>query len=681
MRYILKQKEQLNTQENAVKELCGALKISKITARLLCARGICDVGQAREFLNPDISQLNDPYLFHDMRDAVSTIKHMIATGGRICVYGDYDADGISASAILYQTLIQMGANVEVFLPNRMEHGYGLSTENIKNLTDISLLITVDCGITNVEEIALAHEMGMKTIVTDHHECPHVLPRADYIINPKNPKEKYPFDSLCGAGVAFKLSQALIGDDALGMIDIAALATIADIVPLVGENRVIASLGLKRINEEPNPGIAALIKQACAKRAGEVDAQTVSFVLAPRINAAGRISTARIAFELLTEKDGNTLDRLAEELCSLNADRQQRQEKVVSEALGMQEEEGDEQDWLILLYQKDWDIGIVGLAASKVSERYTRPTILLGESEPGVYTGSARSIPGVNIYEAMSSQGKLFEKFGGHAGAAGLTLKEENLPVLRHRLNEYMKEHYNEEVFRPLKTYDLEIVPADISNSLIREFDCLRPFGFKNEQVEVLIRNARVSDIRSIGEDKHAKFLLGKGGKSVNGVIFGTQAVDVPECADAVGTLNINTYDNKPQMIVNTFSYQETAGELVRTMKKHLLGIKKAKQQDIDTYFMERDRLLQVYVVLKGISDQKISFADEGAMTAFLQKYVQGITIPNICFALLVFEEISLLDIKKNDRIHIMIRSGKRDLSESGTYQKFLLGRAHNGPEI
>ncbi len=675
MRYRLRQKPQLNTDKDAIKALQKEFKLSALTASLLCARGIYEPKEVYEFLNPSREQLGDPFLFEHMADAVSAVRHTIATKGKICVYGDYDADGISASVILYKTLTQMGAKVEVFLPNRMEHGYGLSMENIERLAHVALLITVDCGITNVGEIARAKEMGITTILTDHHECPPILPKADYIINPKRPEERYPFDSLCGAGVAFKFSQALIGDAAFEFLDIAALATIADIVPLLGENRTIAALGLRVLNENPNPGIAALIKNACTKRAAELDAQTVSFVLAPRINAAGRISTAKIAFELLSEHDETRLEALAEELCTLNADRQQRQEKVISEAMRLYEAECNDDDRGILLYNKDWDIGIVGLAASKVAERYTRPTVLLGESEQGVYTGSARSIPDVNIYEALHSQAKLFEKFGGHAGAAGLTIKEENLPKLRNRLNAYLMEHYPEEVFRPQKTYDLEMEPKDASASLIAEFERLRPFGFKNEQVELLVRGAHLVDIKPIGEDKHTKFQIAKHGKSVNAVVFGTRSVDVPDYADVVGTLNLNTFDMKPQMIVNTLSYDETLSQRFRHADAYLRGLKMPQHDDMKKYARDREQLLEVFVVLKGISEQKISFFDEGKALAFLQKYVSGITAEQTAFAFLVFEEIGLLEIKKDDRIHIVIRNGRRELSESKAYQTFFSGES------
>lgn len=673
MRYILKRKPQLNTDPKAIEALRKELKLSRLTASLLCARGISDVRSARAFLSPSLEQLCDPFLFADMADAVSAVRHTISTKGRICIYGDYDADGISASAILYKTLSQMGARVEVFLPNRLEHGYGLSMENIENLKGIDLLITVDCGITNVAEIARAKELGITTILTDHHECPYVLPKADYIINPKRAGEAYPFDSLCGGGVAFKFSQALIGDAALELIDIAALATIADIVPLLGENRAIAALGLKLLNENPNPGIAALIKQACVKRSADLDAQTVSFVLAPRINAAGRISTAKTAFELLTENNEAKLERLAGELCALNTDRQQRQETVVTEAMRMYEAEKNDDDKIILLYHKDWDIGIVGLAASKVAERYTRPTVLLGESEPGIYTGSARSIPDVNIYEALNSQAKLFDKFGGHAGAAGLTVREEHLPALRHRLNEYMKEHYSDDVFRPQKMYDLEIEPADASAALIGEFEKLRPFGCKNEQVELLVRGAQLRDVKPIGEDKHTKFQLSKQGKSLNAVIFGTRSVDVPGRADVVGTLNLNTFDMKPQMIASTLSYDETLTQRFRKADAYLRGLETPQEQDRGKYYRSREQLLELYVVLKGISERKMSFSDEGGALAFIKKYIEGVTAERLAFAFLVFEEIGLLETKKNDRIHIMIRNGRRELTESRTYQKFFSG--------
>ncbi|MEA4853556.1 MAG: single-stranded-DNA-specific exonuclease RecJ [Christensenella sp.] len=671
MRYILKQKTQLNRNAAAMDALQKELGISKVMAGLLCARGILNVADAHRFLNPDISQLCDPFLFRDMHDAVSMVKHMLATKAKICIYGDYDADGTSACAIMSRALKAMGGSPKIFLPSRMEHGYGLSVENVEALQGTDLLITVDCGITNTAEIARAHALGMKTIITDHHECPPVLPKADFILNPKREGETYPFLNLCGAGVAFQFARALLGDAALQWIDIAALATIADIVPLQGENRIIAAAGLKKMNENPNAGIAALAKKACPKRQ-ELDAQSVSFTLAPRINAAGRISTARIAFDLLSEDDDKKLDQLSDQLCKLNLDRQDRQEKVVKEALQMAAE--SEYDRAIVLANSEWDIGIVGLAASKIAEKYTRPTVLLGQSEQeGVYTGSARSIDGVNIYEALHVQSHLYEKFGGHAGAAGLTLKKENIDVLRKRLNSFLREKYSDDIFRPVKYFDMQIKIPEISEKMINELDLLKPFGHKNEPVEFLIKNSSVTDIRPIGDDKHAKFNLLDKNKILNAVAFGIQAQTIPQRADIVGTLSINSYDGKPQMVVNTFSYEESQTVQYERAQTYLLQSEKNEIMpgEKDRYFVTREGLLELFVILRGISEKGTVFSDMGAIVLFLRKYLPDMDAGKMAFAFLVLQQIGLLEVKKNDRIHIVIKNGKRDLNDSGLYRRFL----------
>ncbi|MEG0251023.1 MAG: single-stranded-DNA-specific exonuclease RecJ [Christensenellaceae bacterium] len=664
MKYLLKHKPQVNHEKQSIQLLSDELHISFLTASLLCARGIADIKTAHAFLHPDKSQIHDPFLFCAMRDVVSTIKNVISNKGKICIYGDYDVDGTSACAVLYKTLIQMGALVECFLPNRMEHGYGLGIENIRNLKGITLLITVDCGITNVEEIAAARELGMKTIITDHHECPHVLPNADYIINPKMSGETYPYKDLCGAGVAFKLSQALIGDAAFSYIDIAAMATIADIVPLTQENRAIAKLGIDKMNEQPNAGISMLIQKSGVKK-DIVDAQTVSYTLAPRINAAGRISTARIAFDLLIENNKNKLEKIAEELCELNYDRQQRQAKVVEEALSMYIGKDDEK--VILLYKKDWDIGIVGLAASKIAEMYTKPTILLGETG-GVYTGSARSIDGINIYDALNSQVHLYEKFGGHAGAAGLTIREENLHKLKHRLNLFMNEKYGEDFFKPLKYYDAEVKLQDINSHLIEEFDTLKPFGHKNEQIDLLIKGANVFDAKSIGGDKHAKFMLESNGSKLHSVMFGTKSIDLPRKADVVGSVSINAYDSKPQMIVNVMSFEEDLQKQFEIAQKHLKELKKVSKKDVSEYFCDREKLGSAFVILKSVSDNHISFLNIEGMAEFLLKYLNRFSIKEIAFCVTAFCEIGLLEIAKDDRIHLIINNGKHCLKSSKTFQ-------------
>ncbi len=672
MEYILKQTNSEKDMANAG-ALSKALGISPVLARVLCARDIGSAEAAKDFLYPSREQLHSPRLFRHMADCVSLVKSTISQQGKICIYGDYDVDGTAGCAILFRTLKRMGADVECILPSRMEHGYGISMEAVEAMQGYALLITVDCGISNVAEIEKAKGYGIRTIITDHHECGHVLPAADYIVNAKCPDESYPYRDLCGAGVAFKLAEALIGEDAYEYMDIAAVATIADIVPLTGENRVIAKLGVDKINSKPNPGLAQLIKKSKIKNE-KIDSQTVAYVLAPRINAAGRISTAKTSFELMTEEGDFKLGKLAEELCTLNADRQARQERVVREAMDMVDAPGDKR--IILLYKKDWDVGIIGLAASKIVEKYNRPAILFGEAG-GLYTGSARSIDGVNIFEALATQADMYEKFGGHSGAAGLKLEEKHLDTLEARMDMFLKETYTSDVFLPVRYYDLDMEPGQITVGLLRELDMLEPYGFKNRRVDMLIRNADISDVKSIGKDRHARFTLSRGGGRLNGVTFGRQAYSIPGGADVVGTAQINTFDQQPQMIVDTFSYREKRTEAFARAMERIAQAEGAPEKGKE-YFCDRETLLKYFRIFKGLSDNKTEFADMESFLQFVSRHIRDATAEKVAFAATVLGEIGLLDIKKDDKIQVTVKKGKRDLEDSQTYQLFAREEKEDG---
>ncbi|MDL2237253.1 single-stranded-DNA-specific exonuclease RecJ [Christensenellaceae bacterium OttesenSCG-928-K19] len=671
MKYILKQK-QPNIEKTQVKKLAGELQVSLAFARVLCSRGIYSKKDAEAFLQPDKSQLNDPFLFCDMADSVSAIKNMISMQKRICIYGDYDVDGTAGCAILYMTLKKMGAKVQCILPSRTEHGYGLSMDAVENMVGYAMLITLDCGITNVEEIKKAKDLGLKTIVTDHHECGPVLPKADYILNPKRPGETYPYKDLCGAGVAFKLAEALVGEVAYEFLDLAAVATVADIVPLLQENRALSKLGIDKLNQNPNKGIKALLK-ASGIKSDTIDSQVIAYSLAPRINAAGRIASAETSFQLMIEQDEAKLEQLADELCKLNAERQARQERVVRESMEMQAVSA--QSKLIFHFKEDWDVGIVGLAASKLTEKYSRPAVLFGKSA-GMYTGSARSIDGINIYEALATQAELYEKFGGHAGAAGLTVKEENLETLKKRIREYLDEQYSEDAFLPVKYYDIALQVADVTPGLIEEFNLLRPFGHKNSQVEVLIRNADIKNIRAIGEDKHSKFQISGKNASVGAVYFGIQVQNIPKRADVVGVVQINSFDNQPQVVVSVLSSEPGFMERYEAAYKYVTGMEKPENKK--RYFLGRERLLQVYTVLKAIQDHKIDFETFQAMLDFLKRHVKHLSAESVAFALALLEELNLLEIKKSDKISVAIHPGKHDLEESEIYNKFNPEGAANG---
>ncbi len=665
MKYLLKQKNP-QVDETAAIGLSRSLNIGVVLAKILCARGMADPAAAKLFLNPDKSQLNDPFLFADMADSVSLVKHTIAAGGRMLIYGDYDVDGTAGCAIMFHTLNKIGANVECMLPSRMEHGYGLSMEAVEQMAGYDLLITVDCGITNVAEIDRARELGIKTIIADHHECGAALPKADYIINAKREGERYPYKDLCGAGVAFKFAVALAGEAAYEYIDLAAIATVADIVPLTGENRVIARLGLDKLNSAPNPGIEWLVKKSGVK-SRVIDSQTVAYSLAPRINAAGRIASARVAFDLMTQSGDSRLEKLAEELCSLNSDRQSRQEQMYKQVLEMEDE--IDSGRLVLLYNEFWDAGIIGLAASKVAERYSKPAILFGKVGD-MYVGSARSIDGVNIYEALATQKDLYEKFGGHAGAAGLTIDEKHLETLKRRMELFLDNKYGDEVFTPVKYYDVELSPAEINKKLLNELELLRPFGHKNELVEVLIRGARLADIKPIADGKHSRFIVEKNGRSINAVMFGKTVADIPAKSDIVGVARMNTFDNLPQIVVETLSTEEITYAEYEEARKRL----KAGALPKDAY-LGREKLLEVYTVLRSICEKKLRFGDMRELFAILTRYVEGLNAARTAFAVLVLEQIELLQIKKNGKISVVTRSGKRNLEDSELYKRLTDSRA------
>ncbi len=655
MKYILKQKNQIQNEALA-RQIAKEQDLDISIARIIVNREITSTKEAREFLLPDISQIHDPFLFEQMKDCVSIIKNVIANKGKICVYGDYDADGTCACAIAYLTLKQMGADVSCILPDRLEHGYGLCLDTVKNLTHFALLITVDCGITNVEEIEYLKSKGVKTIITDHHECPHILPKADCILNAKRKGESYPFADLCGAGVAFKLSQALINEQALEYIDIAAIATVSDIVPILNENRAITKMGIEKLNTKPNLGIASLITKSALKM--PIDSYSISFSLAPRINSAGRIASAKTALNLLINK--GDVHTLSDELCELNAERQRRQEKILEEAL---KKYSDKTAKVIVLYQENWDIGIVGLAASKLVDTYNKPTILLGKSGE-FYTGSARSIPGINIYKALSTQSNLFEKFGGHYGAAGLTLKEENIAILTAKLKEYL-EDYNDEVFSPTKNYDLDLALEDISKKFIEDTERLKPFGYKNEQPEILIRNAGLNNIIGICEDKHSKFTLKSNSTALSAVAFGQEHTILPNRADVIGTVSINSYDNRPQMTVRCISYEEIS--LLDAEMAYILQTNNITEKIKKHYLCKREELSQIFAFLKDTAT--LTFYSRKQLCDYIEEKCRD--IKKVAFAIIVFKEIGLLEIKKGDKIIILIKEGKFELANSKTYAKYM----------
>lgn len=498
---------------------------------LLSQRGIRSDEEAQAFLHPHQSQLLDPYMLLGMKEAVGRILRAREDCEDVYVFGDYDVDGVCASALLSSFLKEdMGINAQVYIPSRHEEGYGLNEDAVIRIAkEASLLITVDCGISCAKEVALARSLGMDVIVTDHHRPGDNIPDC-VVIDPL--LGAYPFPYLCGAGVAFKLVLALSAElekekgnlsepcgwaAAQQYIDLAALATVADIVPLQSENRVIVSLGLRRINSEPRAGIRALIE--CASLQGrEISAGNIGFQLAPRLNASGRLGDALRAFRLLISKDIEAAMPIARELEEENTNRKSCEQKIVDEAMAMMESYDLLSHRIIVLKGEDWNSGVIGLAASRLQTKYYYPVILLSEKE-GVCTGSCRSIPGVDIFAALTSCCDLFVKYGGHRQAAGLTIESSKVEEMVARLDEYIAEHTEAGEYVPSLEYDLELTLADVTEEAVRQMELLQPAGYGNPS-PVLLSEVTVDSTRAVGKQgAHLQMRLSDGENELSAICF------------------------------------------------------------------------------------------------------------------------------------------------------------------
>ncbi|MBQ4640467.1 MAG: single-stranded-DNA-specific exonuclease RecJ [Clostridia bacterium] len=486
-------------------------------ARLLAARGLESREAAEAFLHPSREQILPPLLLHDMEKARDILLDGVLQKVPMVVYGDYDCDGVCASAILLETLEKMGADVHPYIPDRHKEGYGLNMEAVGRLSEkYRLMVTVDCGITSVQEVALAREKGMQVIVTDHHTVGDTLPPADAIVTPL--LGDYPFRGLCGAGVAWKLALALAGQEAEELMELAALATVADLVPLLQENRALVKLGLEKMGNTKRPGLVTLMQVAGVK--GAVDSQQVAFQLAPRINACGRMDTALLALELLRTRDAARAMELAQKAQQLNEERKQMENAVILDAQA-QAAEMDLQKYHALVVQGDtWNSGVVGLAAGKMAEMYGYPIVALAREGENL-VGSARSASDVDIYRALKSCEDLFLRFGGHKQAAGMTLKAENLPAFRERLNDAVKAQLQGLAPRKQVVCDGEMALADVTVEGIERLSLMEPFGMGNPSPLFLCRHALALNLRAVGaEGKHLQCTFQQGEHLRKGIFFG-----------------------------------------------------------------------------------------------------------------------------------------------------------------
>jgi single-stranded-DNA-specific exonuclease len=501
--------------------LARTLDLTETTASVLVRRGYGDPESARAFLAAEIPA-HDPFLLGDMESACARIRTAVAEGRRICVHGDYDVDGICATALAVTVLRGLGGDVGWHLPSRFEEGYGLSGETLMRLAedDCSLVVTVDCGITAVEEIAQAKALGLEVVVTDHHRPGEALPDCPVVATrPSN----YPFPELCGTGVVYKLAQALGVEDIDRHLDIVALATVADVVPLVDENRGLVAAGLKRLARTSKPGVRALMASAGVDPA-TADAGAIAFRLAPRINAAGRLCHPRAALDLLLTEDEQEARRLAAELEALNRDRQGVEERILREALTQVEEwpETKRRRRGYVVAGEDWHRGVIGIVASRLVERFHRPVVLIagGEEE---WTGSGRSISSFDLHAALAACAGHLERWGGHRAAAGLSIKQENLEAFSEAFAAHAGEALTEEDLVPSLQVDAVVRGTELTLDLAAELETLAPFGLGNPGVTLLAVGCELSELGAVGDGKHLKLAVTADGARSGAIAFGQGA--------------------------------------------------------------------------------------------------------------------------------------------------------------
>lgn len=531
--------------------------------RLLAGRGVDSVEAMAAFLNPGIDSLHDPMLLSAMPAVEARIRRVMDAGEVVCVYGDYDVDGVCASAILSGWLVSRGADARVYLPSRHSEGYGLNENAIREIAGWArLLVTVDCGVTSVELVALAKTLGLDVIVTDHHRPPEgALPDCP-VVNPL--LADYPFPFLCGAGVAWKVVWALGGEaEAMPWVDVAALATVADVVPLTGENRAIVRLGLDAVNAAPRTGIAALI-EAAGLEGKRITASSIAFQLAPRLNAGGRLGSAMRSLSLVVETDPAKAQAEAAALEAENARRKAVETRILAEAEARLKGFNFAAHRALILAGDDWNPGVIGLAASRLVEKYNYPVILLAGGND-VLTGSCRSIEGVDIHAALMGCAGTLVRFGGHKQAAGLTLRPERLGDFRSAMDAWLWENVDPAVYIPVKQYDAELDFDEITPLLITSLEALQPTGFGNP-APLFRTRASVVDARAVGaEGAHLRLTLAQGGRRLGGIAFreGARAGAIANDVDALFVPKLNTWMGRtePQLEIRSLSDGDAIGHL------------------------------------------------------------------------------------------------------------------------
>ena len=543
------------------KTLAASFGVSPLTAAVALNRGISTPEALSSFIEKSVYDLHSPFLMKDMKEAIEVIKKAVVCNKKITVYGDYDVDGITAVSVLVKYLSSLGADVSYYIPSRETEGYGLNCDAISSIREkgCDLIITVDTGITAYNEVNFAKSLGLEVIVTDHHQCPDILPDCP-VLNPHRSDCGYPFKSLSGVGVVFKLMCGLEDGFSMKILDkfgdIIATGTVADVVDLTGENRIIVDFGLKKLISSPNKGLNALISVS-GLQGKIIDSSSIGYTIAPRINAAGRIGNPEKAVKLLLSENFSECMDLARHLDEENRDRQMQEAQILRDAeMLVESDESFKNKSVLVLSGYGWHHGIIGIVASRLTSKYYKPCLLISCDE-GTGKGSGRSVPGFNLFEAIKSCGDLFSKYGGHELATGFTIPPANISALDREINKYAAENMSEDSKNPYTTVEFELPPEYITVKDIEELKILEPFGVANPKPCFICSGVRITGKRLMGDKgQHIKLSLAKDGFTFEAVAFRRPDINdnfsVNDYVTITGTLSINEWNNfsTPQFIIS-----------------------------------------------------------------------------------------------------------------------------------
>lgn len=606
--------------------------VSELFVEMCLQRGLDTQEKINAYLEPDVTHFHDPFLIYDMERVVERIHEALMNDESITIYGDYDADGMTSTALLLETLENIGARVDYYIPNRFDEGYGPNVEAFQAIINSGthLIITVDNGVHGHEAIDVAMSQGVDVIVTDHHELPEELPQAYAIIHPAHPEGNYPFKALAGVGVALKLAAALLEEIPFEAMDLAAIGTVADLVPLVDENRAIVQWGLASMQESQRLGILALL-QVAGTSPQEVDASTIGFRIAPRLNAAGRMADAGVGVELLTSQDTKEAKTIAEELNQLNEERKKMVDQMSEAALSQINNQKEHRTNFV--GGEDWHKGVIGIVASRLVEATGKPSFVYSvDSATGIATASSRSVGEFNLYEALHANEKYFEKYGGHHMAAGMSFKVERVAELQSDLNEYISDKYTEEDMQQQLWIDAEINPESISVDFIKSFQKFAPFGQENEEPVFKLKDVQALDMRKIGSNQqHLKARFSKDGSEVDSIAF--QKGDLFDrlgsspIVDVVGRLDINEWNGnvKPQMIVEDLktNQMQVIDERYRKIPDNLF-----KQEDAAFVFYNKKSYQDATLKFEGLTAYLINNKNEANQLQITASHIVFVDCPS-----------------------------------------------------